>query len=170
MKINFKLLTAVTLMLMTTGVVNARPIALPDPAKSSTESGSFSINADNTLTLTGTPISLTTSVADSVEAIQDGSARFKGGSLSYSDGSATLNGKLARVSLGKDVNNGQVIYTLKGLVYGTLSQGGQTVDVNGDVGVTTKPAPEGTTLEQAQVDSSHLVVTTRSNINNVNPR
>jgi hypothetical protein len=47
-----------------------------------------------------------------------------------------------------------------------LTQGGETVDVNGDFSVTTKPAPEGTVLEQTQVDSSHLLVTMRSNINN----
>jgi hypothetical protein len=53
------------------------------------------------------------------------------------------------------------------LVYGKLTQAGSTVDVNGDFAVSTKPAMEGTSLDQAQVDSSHLLLTIRSNINNI---
>jgi hypothetical protein len=62
-----------------------------------------------------------------------------------------------------------VTYILKGLVFGKLTQAGSTVDVNGNFSVSTKPTIEGTPLEQAQVDSSHLLVTIRSNINNTQP-
>jgi hypothetical protein len=88
------------------------------------------------------------------------------GSLKYDDGSTLVDGRMAKVTLSNQIKGGQVIYILKGLVYGKLTQAGVAVDVNGDFAVTTKPMVEGTRLDQAPVDSSHLVVTIRSNINN----
>jgi hypothetical protein len=168
MKLNIKQLATALLMVLSTATVYARPIVLPDPAVSASESGSFSTNANSQITLTGQPVSLTTSLLASGD-VAKGSAKFKGGTLQYNDGSTNVDGKIARVTLSNEIKNGQVIYTMTGLVYGTLTQGGTTIDVNGDFSVTTKPAIEGTSLDQAQVNSSHLLVTVRSNINNTQP-
>ncbi len=168
MKTNIKQLATALLMVLATATAFAQPIVLPDPAVSQSESGSFSVTANGQIALTGQPVSLTTSLLASGDIAQ-GSAKFKGGSLQYNDGSSNVDGRMARVTLSSEIKNGQVIYTMTGLVYGTLTQAGAKVDVNGDFSVTTKPAIEGTTLEQAQVDSSHLLVTVRSNINNTNP-
>jgi hypothetical protein len=165
MKIHLKQFAAATLIMLAAATADARPIALPDSAANVSQSGTFSVSADNQITLTGNPVSLTTSLPLNGE-VPSGSARYMGGSLQYADGTSTVDGKIARVAFGSQIKNGQVTYLLKGLIYGKLTQGGETVDVNGDFSVTTKPAPEGTVLEQTQVDSSHLLVTMRSNINN----
>ncbi|WP_394752825.1 hypothetical protein [Crenothrix sp.] len=165
MKTHTQKLASAIIMLLVAVNVQARPIALPDPATGSSQSGSFSINAEDQITVTGNPVSLTTSLPANGD-VASGTARFMSGSLHYNDGSATVDGRMARVTFGSQINNGQVTYLIKGLVYGTLTQAGKTVDVNGDFAVTTKPAPEGTELTQAQVDSSDLLLTIRSNINN----
>ena len=84
-------------------------------------------------------------------------------------GSASFDGSMAKVSLGKNLSNGMVVYTLKGLVYGKLDNVGNQSDASGNFGVITKPAPEGTTLDKAQVESASMILTPRSNVNNVNP-
>lgn len=165
MKTSFKQLAGTLLIMLATTAANARPIVLPDPANSTTETGTFSVSPTNQLTLTGSHVDLNTTVASSGD-ITSGSARFMGGAIKYHDGVSNVDGKMAKVTFGSEVKNGQVIYIIKGLVYGKLTQAGATVDVNGDFAVSTKPAVEGTTLEQAQVDSSHLLLTIRSNINN----
>jgi hypothetical protein len=159
-----KQLAAVILILLAAANVQARPIALPDSA-STGQSGSFTVSADSQITLTGNPVSLTTSLPSKGD-IASGSAWYKGGILKYSDGSTAIDGRMGRVTYGSQINNGQVTYRIKGLVYGTLTKGATAIDVNGDFAVSTKPAPEGTTLDQAQVDSSQLLLTIRSNINN----
>jgi hypothetical protein len=165
MKTNVQKLATAMLMMLAAATANARPIALPDSAASVSQSGTFSVNADKQLILTGSPINLTTSLPSNGD-IASGSARFMSGTLQYNDGSSTVDGRMGRVTFGSQIKNGQVIYILKGLVYGKLTQGGNTVDVNGDFAVTTKPVPEGTELNKAQVESSSLLVSIRSNINN----
>jgi hypothetical protein len=166
MKTKFQQLAAAMIIILTTGTADARPIVLPDPANSTTETGSFIINPNNQITLTGSHVDLTTTQASSGD-IASGSARFMGGTINYHDGATKVAGKMAKVTFASEVKNGTVIYIVKGLVYGKLTQTGTTVDVNGDFAVSTKPAMEGTTLDQAQVDSSHLLLTIRSNINNI---
>lgn len=150
------LLTSVAAM-----TADARPIALPNPATPSQQTGTFSVNADNQITLTGNPISLSTSLPSQGD-IASGSTGFKEGSLQYNDGTTKVDGRMSRVVFGNEIKNGQVIYRLKGLVYGELTQAGTTVDVNGDFFVSTLPAPEGTELAQAQVNFSQLLLTIRS--------
>jgi hypothetical protein len=166
MKTRIHQVAAAMLMLLAVSSADARPIALPDASNTIKFSGSFTVDADKTLTLTGSPVSLKTSAGESVTDINHGKARFMSGTLQYADGIASVDGKLSRLTLGSQVSNGMVVYVLKGLVYGTLTEQGKTIDVNGSVGITTKPAPEGTELDQTQVESGQVVVTTRSNINN----
>lgn len=166
MKTRIQQVAGAMLMLLAAHAADARPIALPDAANTIKFSGSFTVDADKTLTLNGSPVSLKTSAGESVADINHGKARFMSGTLQYADGIANVEGKLGKVSLGSQVSNGMVVYTLRGLVYGTLTEQGKTIDVNGNIGITTKPAPEGTDLDQTQVESGQLVVTTRSNINN----
>lgn len=165
MKTKLQQLAATLLILLVAATAEARPIVLPDPATSASETGTFTVNADNKITLTGSHVTLTTSAAEKGD-IASGSARFMSGDIQYNDGASSVDGKMAKVTFGSQVKNGQVVYILKGLVYGKLTQSGQTVDVNGNFSVTTKPAAESTPLTQAQVDSSHLILTIRSNINN----
>jgi hypothetical protein len=168
MKTKLQQLAGAMIILLATTTADARPIVLPDPATSATETGTFIVTANNQISLTGSHVDLNTTLASSGD-ITSGSARFLGGAIKYHDGTSTVDGKMSKVTFGSQVANGQVIYVIKGLVYGKLTQAGSTVDVNGDFAVSTKPALEGTTLAQAQVDSSHLLVTIRSNINNTNP-
>lgn len=165
MKTTIKQLATAMLILLTIATAEARPIVLPDPASSASETGTFAVNADNQITLTGNHVILKTSMPSNGD-IASGSARFMGGDLQYNDGASSVDGKIAKVTFGSQVNNGQVVYILKGLLYGKLTQGGQTVDVNGNFSVMTKEAPESTQLSQAQLASSDLVLTIRSNINN----
>jgi len=166
MKTNLKKLAITTLLLLAAVTVQAAPIALPENA-SANQTGNFSINPDNTLTLTGSPVTLTTSAAKG--DIAQGSARFMSGILQYKEGSNNLDGQMAKVTLGSQIKNGQVIYLLNGLIYGKLTQANGAADVNGNFSVQTKPAPEGTALTQAQLDSASLLLTVRSNINNTEP-
>jgi hypothetical protein len=168
MKTKLQQLAGALLVLLATTAANALPIVLPDPANSSGETGTFSISADDRVNLTGNPISLTTSLPVKGSDIANGKGRFMSGVLHYA-GSASFDGNMAKVTLGKNLSNGMVVYTLKGLVYGKLDNAGRQTDASGNFGVTTKPAPEGTTLDKAQVESSHLILTPRSNVNNVNP-
>ena len=168
MKPTIKHLASALFILVASATVNARPIVLPDPATSTSETGTFTISAKNEITLNGSHVSLTTSLPSSGD-IATGSARFMSGDLQYHDGNTTVDGKMAKVTFGSQTKTGQVTYLLKGLIYGTLNQDGKTIDVNGNFAVSTKPAPEGTELSQAQVDSSHLILTIRSNINNTVP-
>ena len=161
-------LAGAAVLLLATTSINALPIVLPDPANSSSETGTFSIDAHDRINMTGNPISLTTSLPVKGSHIANGDGRFKNGVIQYK-GSANFDGDIAKVTLGKDLRKGMVVYTLKGLVYGKLDNAGEQSDVSGNFGVTTKPAPEGTALNNAQVESSHLVLTPRSNVNNVNP-
>lgn len=165
MKIQLKCLAIASLIFSVVTTANARPMLLPDAAVTTGQTGSFSVTADNQITLTGNPVSLTTSLPASGD-VASGSARFMGGSLQYADGATTVDGRIAKVTYGSQVTSGQVTYLIKGLVFGTLTQGGSSVDVNGDFTVTTVPAPVDTPLEQTQVDASHLLLTLRSNINN----
>ena len=158
---------AMVIMLLS-ATAQASPMVLPDPATSASESGSFTVSTKDEITLNGSHISLTTSLP-TTGTIASGSARFMSGDLQYHDGASNVDGKIAKVTFGSQTIGNQVVYILKGLVYGTLSKGGQNVDVNGNFSVTTKSAPADTTLSQAQVDSSHLVLTIRSNINNTVP-
>jgi len=166
MKSKIQQVAGAMLMLLAVSSVDARPIALPDASNTIKFSGSFTVDADKTLTLNGSPVSLKTSAGESLADINHGKARFMSGTLQYADGIANVDGKLSRVTLGSQVSNGMVVYVLKGLVYGTLTEQGKTIDVNGSIGITTKPAPVGTELDQTQVESGQVVVTTRSNINN----
>jgi hypothetical protein len=168
MKTNLKKLATATLMLLAVATVQAQPIVLPDPATSTAQTGTFTVDAKSQLTLTGNAIVLTTSLPSSGD-IASGSAHFKSGDLQYKDGASSLDGKIAKVSFGRQIKDGQVVYLLQGLVYGKLSQAGQTIDVNGNFSVTTKTAPESTTLGQAQLDNVSLILTTRSNVNNTQP-
>jgi hypothetical protein len=168
MKTTLKQLTSAMIMLLASATSYALPIVLPNPTTSASESGTFKVSAKDEITVTGSPVSLTTTMPTSGD-IASGSARFMSGDLQYNDSNSNVDGKIAKVTFGKQVINNQVIYILKGLIYGTLSQAGQLVDVNGNFSVSTKPAPESTELSQAQVDSSHLVLTIRSNINNTVP-
>lgn len=167
MKTTIKQLATATLMLLAAATAQAQPIVLPDPAVAvANQAGSFSIK-DNAITLTGNPVNLTTSTAKG--DIASGSARFMSGELQYNDGASSVDGQMGKVSFGSEVKNGQVTYILKGLVYGKLTKAGQTVDVNGNFSVITKPAAEGTPLSQAQVESASLIMTPRSNVNNTQP-
>jgi hypothetical protein len=170
MKTTMKKLATATLMLLAVATVQAQPIVLPDPAAGANESGTFTISPKNEITLIGNPITLhTNSAAKGNDDIAGGSARFTSGDLQYSDGASTVDGQVSKVAFGSEVKGGQVVYTIKGLVFGKLTQAGQIVDVSGNFSVSTKAAAEGTTLAQAQVDSSHLVLTIRSNVNNTQP-
>ncbi len=162
-----KQLTTATLMLLAVTAVQARPIVLPDPAATSTETGTFAVNAKNQITLTGNHLVLTTSVANG--DIASGSAHFMSGDLQYNDGASSVDGKIAKVSFGCQAKAGQKVCLLKGQVFGKLTQGGQKVDVGGNFSVVTKPAPESTPLTAMQLESSDLVLTIRSNINNTQP-
>ncbi len=167
MKTNLKQLATATLMLLAVASVQAQPIVLPDPAvASSSQTGTFSVK-DNTITLTGTPVNLTTSTAKG--DIASGSARFMSGELQYNDGGSSVDGQMGKVSFGSEVKNGQVTYILKGLIYGKLTKGGQIADVNGNFSVVTKPVAEGTPLTQASLESASLILTPRSNVNNTQP-
>lgn len=167
MKTNLrKLATATLLLFATAAAVHAAPIVLPAPSAAINQTGTFSIK-NNALTLTGSPITLTTSTAKGDMAA--GSARFMSGVLQYQEGGNSLDGQMAKVSLSNQVKNGQVVYQIKGLVYGKLTQAGGAADVNGNFSVQTKPAPEGTAFSQAQPDTSSLILTVRSNINNTGP-
>ncbi len=165
MKTRLQQLATAMLILLTAATAEARPIVLPDPATSASETGTFSVNANNQITLTGNHIMLTTSLPSNGD-IANGSARFMSGDLQYNDGASSVDGKIAKVTFGSQIKDGQVVYMLKGLIYGKLTQAGQTVDVNGNFSVVTKPAPEATQLSQAQLESSDLILTIRSNINN----
>lgn len=165
MKTTIKQLTSALLILLAVATVEARPIVLPDPANSASETGTFSVSADNQITLTGSRVVLTTSLPANGN-IASGSARFMSGDLQYNDGASSVDGKMAKVSFGSQIKNGQVTYIIKGLLYGKLTQSGQTVDVNGNFSVVSKAAAEGTPLTQAQLESSDLILTIRSNINN----
>ena len=101
--------------------------------------------------------------------ITGGTARFTSGDLQYNDGASIVDGQLSKVSFGSEVTGGQVTYIMKGLVFGKLTQAGQTVDVSGNFSVSTTPAAQGTPITAAQVDSAHLLLTIRSNINNTQP-
>jgi len=166
MKTPLKQLAATILVLLAAATtVEARPIVLPDAAATASESGTFAVNDKSQIILTGSPISLSTSLPSDGSDVANGSAKFASGDLQYKDGAASLDGQMARVSFGKQVTAGQVVYIIKGLVYGNLVEGGQTMEVNGNFSVVTKPAPEGTKLQQAQVESAHVMVTPRSTIN-----
>jgi hypothetical protein len=169
MKTTMKKLATATLMLLAVATAQAQPIVLPDPAAGANETGTFTVSANNEITLTGNPIILHTNSAARGSDIAGGSARFTSGDLQYSDGASTVDGQVSKVAFGSEVKGGQVVYTIKGLVFGKLTQAGQIVDVSGNFSVSTKAAAEGTTLAQAQVDSSHLVLTIRSNVNNTQP-
>jgi hypothetical protein len=167
MKTTIKQLATATLLLLAVVTVQAQPIVLPDPAAAgSSQTGSFSIK-DNTITLTGSPVNLTTSTAKG--DIASGSARFMSGELQYNDGASSVDGQMGKVSFGSEVKNGQVTYILKGLIYGKLTKGGQLADVNGNFSVVTKPVAEGTPLTQASLESASLILTPRSNVNNIQP-
>jgi hypothetical protein len=168
MKTNLKQLATATLMLLAVATVQAAQyIELPDPTvASANQNGTFSIK-DNTISLTGGSLNLTTSTAKG--DIASGSARFMSGELQYNDGANSVDGQMGKVSFGSQVKDGQVVYILKGLVYGKLTKAGQLVDVNGNFSVITKPAAEGTSLTQAQVASASLIMTPRSNVNNNEP-
>jgi hypothetical protein len=168
MKTTMKKLATATLMMLAVATAQAQPIVLPDASNSASQTGAFSVDAKGQLTLTGNPVILTTSLP-SVGTVASGSARFMSGDLQYNDGASSLDGKIAKVTLGSEIKNGQVIYILKGLLYGKLSKGGQNVDVNGNFSVTTKAAPESTQLTNTQLESTNLILTTRSNINNTQP-
>lgn len=166
MKTKLKQLAATVLIVLATTTAttaHARTIALPDPAAVSVASGTFRVNAMNQITLTGSPVSLTTARPSHADTA-GGSARFARGSLAYKDGTTSVDGRISRVVFGRQINNGQVIYTIKGLVHGKLTQGTSALNVNGSFSVSTKAAPEGTTLAQAQVDTSQLLLTTRSKL------
>ncbi len=165
MKTTIKQLAAAMLILLAAATAEARPIVLPDPANGGSETGTFSVSADNKITLTGNRVTLTTSLPSNGD-IASGSARFMSGDLQYNDGASSVDGKIAKVSFGSQIKGGQVVYIIKGLVYGKLMQSGQTVDVNGNFSVVTKPVAEGTPLTQAQLESNDLILTIRSNINN----
>jgi hypothetical protein len=152
------------LILLVATTADARPIVLPATVGSG-QSGTFTVTADNQIILTGNPVSLMTSLPSNGD-VANGTARFVGGTLQYADGSTTVDGKMARVILDSQIKNGQVSYIIKGLVYGKLTQSGNVVDVNGDFSASTKPAPEGTPLELARVDFSHLLLTIHSKYNN----
>jgi len=169
MKTKIKQFSAALLILLSAATAYARTIVLPDPATNVSSTGTFSVNPDNQITLTGSPFNLTTSLPANGDVV-NGSARYMAGTLQYSDGVTTVDGRMSRVAFGSQIKKGQVTYLLKGLVYGKLTQGGKVVDVNGDFSVNTKPAPEGTPLEQSQVDASQLLLTIRSNINNTQPQ
>lgn len=156
------------LLLLATTAANALPIVLPGPDSSSSASGTFSISADDRINLKGNPISLTTSLAVKGSDVVNGAGRFQGGVIQYT-GSSSFDGNMSKVTVGKSLEKGWVVYTLKGLVYGKLDNGGKQTDASGNFGVTTKPAPEGTTLDKAQVESASVILTPRSNVNNVNP-
>lgn len=168
MKTKLQQFVAAMLVSLVTATAHARAIPLPTPSVAVNQTGTFSVNADSQITLTGSPVNLITSKPFKGD-IASGSARFMDGDLHYQDGSSSLDGKLSKVSLGNQVKNGQVTYIIKGLVYGKLTQAGQNIDVNGSLLVTTKPMAEGTPLIQTQVESSQFLLTPRSNINNTNP-
>ena len=169
MKTTMKKLATATLMLLAVATVQAQPIALPDPAAGANETGTFAISPKNEITLTGKPITLHTNSAAKGSDIAGGTARFTSGDLQYTDGASTVDGQLSKVSFGSQVTGGQVTYIMKGLVFGKLTQSGQTVDVSGNFSVSTTPAAQGTPITAAQVDSAHLLLTIRSNINNIQP-
>jgi hypothetical protein len=167
MNIKSTLIASALVGLLASASVMARPIVLPDPGKSTGESGSFKVGLDGEIILTGKPVSLQTSQPVNTD-VASGNATFKTGSLNYNDGKTKVTGKLSRSTLTSQVTDGKVTYMLSGLVYGKLVQGSTHVDVNGNFSVATKPAPEGSRLDQVQVDSSHLVVTPRNSTNNKN--
>jgi hypothetical protein len=169
MKTTMKKLATATLMLLAVATVQAKPIVLPDPAAGANETGTFAVSANNEITLTGKPIILHTNSAAKGSDLAGGKARFTSGDLQYDDGASSVDGQVSKVSFGSEVKGGQVVYTIKGLVFGKLTQAGQIVDVSGNFSVSTKAAAESTTLAQAEVDSSHLVLTIRSNVNNIQP-
>jgi len=166
-KIIQQLIGSLFLLLVITPVY-ALPMVLPPLDSSTTETGTFTVGSENRLTLTGSPISVTTSLPVKGSDVVNGRARFKSGMVQYA-GSETFDGNIANMSLGKNISNGQVVYRLTGLVYGKLTTSMGETDANGNLSVITKPAVEGTLLSDTQVESSHLLLTPRSNINNINP-
>lgn len=168
MKTNLTKLATATLMLLAVATAQAQPIVLPDPAIASTETGSFSVNAKNQITLTGNHLVLITSLPTKGN-LASGSAHFMSGDLQYNDGASSVDGKIAKVVFGSQTTGGQVVYTLKGQAFGKLTQAGKTVDVNGNFSVTSKPVAVGTQLSQATLESSNLIFTIRSNVNNTQP-
>jgi hypothetical protein len=167
MKTHFKKLATATMMLLAVATVQARPIALPDPAATSTETGTFVVNAKNQITLTGNHLVLTTSTANG--DIASGTARFMSGDLQYNDGASSVDGKIAKTTFASEIKGGQIVYMIKGQVFGTLTQAGKKVDVGGNFSLMTKPAAVGTKLTQTTLDASHLMLTIRSNVNNTQP-
>jgi len=168
MKTKLQQLVGSAFLLLATTATNALPIVLPGPDSSASATGTFSIGVEERINLTGNPISLTTSLPVKGSDVAKGTGRFQSGVIQYT-GSASFDGNMSKVTLGKTLDKGWVVYTLKGLVYGKLDNAGTQTDASGNFGVTTKPAPEGTTLDKAQVESASLILTPRSNVNNVNP-
>lgn len=87
MKTTIKQLAAAMLILLAAATAEARPIVLPDPATGGSETGTFSVSADNKITLTGNRVTLTTSLPSNGD-IASGSARFMSGDLQYNDGTS----------------------------------------------------------------------------------
>ena len=140
---------------------NADPLRLPNPTSGNTATGTFTINESNQITLTGKPVSLSTTLPTKVDA-DSGTSTFKSGNIQYDDGSSKIDGQMAKATLGRHIENGQVTYLIKGLIYGELTQGGNHIDVKGNFSVSTLPAPEGTTLAESQVASSDIILTVRT--------
>lgn len=152
-------LAALTCLALSTA--QADPLILPNPTAGIVASGSFSISETQQITLTGKPISLSTTLPTKSDQAS-GTYTYKSGTIQYDDGSSKIDGQMSKVLVGRHVVDGQVTYMLKGLIFGVLTQGGDKADVKGNFSVTTQPAPEGTTLAESQVASSDIILTART--------
>ncbi|NOT12175.1 MAG: hypothetical protein HOP23_10145 [Methylococcaceae bacterium] len=160
MKTLLQQLAIAVLACMALSTANAEPLILPDPAANSVATGEFQVNEQNQVTLIGTPISFSTTLPIKVDAAS-GTSTFKSGSIHYDDGTSNIDGQMSKVTLGRYLENGQVTYMLKGLIFGKLIRGGDHIDVKGNFSVSTLPAPEGTLLADSQVDKSDIILTVR---------
>ncbi len=161
MKTLLQQLATAVLACLALSSANADPLILPDPAANVVATGTFTINEQNQVSLTGTPISLSTTLPTKVDAAS-GTSTFKSGSIHYDDGASKIDGQMGKVVLGRHIENGQVTYMIKGLIFGELTQGSDHIDVKGNFSVNTLPAPEGTSLAESQVSSSDIILTVRT--------
>ncbi len=161
MKTLLRPLALAALACLALSTAQAEPLILPNPSAGIVATGTFSLSDTKQITLTGKPISLSTTLPTQADEA-GGTYTYKSGTLQYDDGSSKIDGQMSKVVVGSHVVDGQVTYMLKGLVFGVLTQGGDQADVKGNFSVTTLPAPEGTSLAESQVASSDIILTARA--------